>query len=153
MNITTEILHQTDHEIEKLKCIGDLTLPQEGWVRSIRRSLGMSMRQLGRRMGITPQSVKEIEDREQSGSVSIRVLQQFGDALGMKFVYGFIPREKSLEAMIDKRVKEVADQIIYSTSMPLGPDILRNDPDRFLRAFIAKTRELKAKMPVNLWDE
>ncbi|MGW8314845.1 MAG: hypothetical protein ACWGNV_04535 [Bacteroidales bacterium] len=150
---STTILQQTDQEIQKLIRIGDLAPPPEGWVHGIRKSLGMSLRQLGHRMRITPQSVKEIEERESRGTVSVKVLQQFGSALGMKFVYGFIPREKSLEAMIDKRVREVADEIIYRSSLQFMPGEKESDPDRFLRAFIAKTRELKATMPVNLWDD
>ena len=148
----TAYLNLADQEIGKLKRMEELNAPPEGWVRTIRKSLGMSLRQLGRRMGITPQSVKEIEEREMKGAVSIKVLRQFGSALGMKFVYGFIPKEKSLEAMIDKRVKEVADEIIFKTSRQMeagGKDV---DPDRFLREFIARTKELKSNLPGSLWD-
>ena len=130
----------------------ELNSPHEGWVRTIRKSLGMSLRQLGRRMGITPQSVNEIEEREMRGSISIRVLQQFGNAMDMKFVYGFVPREKSLEAMIDKRVREVADSILYKASRQLDAGGMDVDPDLFLKAFAAKTKELKANIPSNLWD-
>ena len=152
MTNVTSYLIRADQEIAKLKRMEELNSPPEGWVRTIRKSLGMSLRQLGRRMGITPQSVNEIEEREMRGSVSIRVLQQFGNAMDMKFVYGFVPREKSLEAMIDKRVREVADSILYKTSRQLdagGKDV---DPDSFLQAFVAKTKELKANIPSNLWD-
>jgi predicted DNA-binding mobile mystery protein A len=153
MNDSRYILHQTDQEIQKLVSAKDLNHPSEGWVNAIRKSLGMSLRQLGQRMRITPQSVKEIEEREQKGTVSIKVMKQFATALGMKFVYGFIPREKSLEAMIDRRVREIADEILYKTSMHHRIGGKEDDPDRFLKAFIEKTRELKANMPVHLWDD
>jgi len=150
---TASILHLTDQEIRKLKHLEDLNLPPAGWIRTIRKSLGMSLRQLGDRMGITPQSVKEIEDRERNGTVSIRVLQQCGRALGMTFVYGLVPAEQSLEAMIDKRIKEIAGELVYRASLEMRTGEKDPDPDRLLQAFIEKTRELKATMPVNLWDK
>ncbi|MCK7532447.1 MAG: helix-turn-helix transcriptional regulator [Marinilabiliales bacterium] len=66
----------------------------------------MSLRQLANKMGITPQSVKEIEEREISGTISLKVLKQFGRSLGLKLVYGFIPEHESLESMIEKRALE-----------------------------------------------
>lgn len=153
MNKSASLLHITDQEIRKLKPLKNLNLPPAGWVRTIRKSLGMSLRQLGNRMGITPQSVKEIEDRERNGTVSIRVLQQCGKALGMTFVYGLVPAEQSLEAMIDRRVKEIAGEIIYRASLQMRAGEKEPDPDRLLQAFIEKTRELKATMPVTLWDK
>ena len=78
-------------------------MPTAGWIYSIRQALGMSMRQLGNKMGITPQSVKEIEEREKSGTITLKVLRQFGQVLNLKLVYGFIPSDGSLEKIIEQR--------------------------------------------------
>lgn len=48
-----------------------------------------SLREVGLKLNITAQSVKEIEDRELTGSVTVKVLQKFGEALGYKFEYRF----------------------------------------------------------------
>ena len=95
------ILEQIDRKILLLKKVEGLSIPSSGWVNAIRQSLGMSLRQIGNKMNITAQSVKEIEDREIKDTISINVLKQFGNALNMKFVYGFIPRNKNLEEIID----------------------------------------------------
>ena len=61
------ILEQIDRKIRQLKKVEDITIPSTGWVYAIRQALAMSLRQLGNKMGITPQSVKEIEEREKNG--------------------------------------------------------------------------------------
>ena len=55
-------------------------------------------------MGITPQSVKEIEEREQNETISIKVLRQFGKSLNLKLIYGFVPQSGKLEDIIEKSV-------------------------------------------------
>ena len=106
------ILEQIDRKIIQLRKVEELSNPSSGWVKAIRQSLGMSLRQLGLRMGgITAQSVKEIEERESNDTLSIKVLKQFGNSLNMKFVYGFIPKNKNLEEIIEIRAKELAKEI------------------------------------------
>jgi predicted DNA-binding mobile mystery protein A len=83
----------------------------------------MSLRQLGQRMSITPQSVKEIEEREKKGTISIKVLKQTAAALNMRFVYGFIPSEKTLEGMIEKRAEELARSIVERASTQMGLEL------------------------------
>lgn len=146
------IHYEIDQQIGKLKSIEDIAVPPYGWVRAIRGSLGMSLRQLGKRMGITPQSVKEIEDRERNDAVSIKVMKQVGQALGMKFVYGFIPSEKNLDAMIQKRAREMADDIIFRTHIHKHLKTRGSDADDLLREIVEKTNELRSKMPSSLWD-
>ena len=95
------ILDQVDRKIQEMNIPDSFVLPQAGWIYSIRQALGMSLRQLGKKLMITAQSVNEIEKREKNGSISLNVLRQFGSSLDMKLVYGFIPKTGSLEKMIE----------------------------------------------------
>jgi len=111
------ILEQIDRKILLLGKVEGITIPSSGWVYSIRQSLGMSLRQLGKRMGITPQSVKEIEEREKNETISIRVLKEFWESLDLKFIYGFIPKQGSLEKLINARAIELAEELVTRTSI------------------------------------
>src|ERR1700679_147520 len=94
------ILRQLD---KKLKAFQPLqgAMPTKGWVSVIRKTLNMSLRQLGDRMSITPQSIRDIEKRETEGTISLKALREAAEALDMTLVYGFIPKDGSLEKMID----------------------------------------------------
>jgi predicted DNA-binding mobile mystery protein A len=146
------ILDQIDRKILRFKRIEDLTIPSSGWVYAIRQSLGISLRQLGKLMGITPQSVKEIEERENNGTISLNVLKQFGKSLDMKLVYGFIPAEKSLDKIIEKRATELAEKIVKRTSVSMGLEDQENNPKRIQKAIKEKANEIKLEMPKYLWD-
>ncbi len=146
------ILEQVEAKISQLKTADNLVVPPAGWIYSIRHALGMSMRQLGNRMGITPQSVKEIEEREKSGTITLKVLRQFGQALNLKLVYGFIPSEGSLEKIIEQRALELAKEIVTRTSASMKLEDQENKPDRLKKAVKEKANEIKLQMPKYLWD-
>ena len=73
-----------------------MTSTEKGWVHSIRVSIKMSLRQLGERLHITPQGVRDLEKREKEGAITINALKEVGRVLDMDLVYGFISRHNSL---------------------------------------------------------
>ncbi len=146
------ILDHVNAKIAQLKKAEDLVIPPAGWIYSIRQALGMSMRQLGNRMGITPQSVKEIEEREKNGTVTLKVLRQFGHALNLKLVYGFVPSEGTLEKIIERRALELATEIVKRTSASMKLEDQENKPDRLKKAVREKAEEIKFQMPKYFWE-
>lgn len=146
------IREQLDKKIDKFNNLDEVIVPPEGWIYSIRQGINMSLRQLGQRLSITPQSVKEIEEREKNGTISIKVLKQVAAALDMKFVYGFNPSEKTLEGMIEKRAEELAKSIVERTSTQMGLEDQENSPERIEKAIKEKAAEFKNDMPKMLWD-
>ena len=152
MNKRKLVIEQLDKKIVKFYELRDVVIPTIGWVYSIRKGINMSMRQLGQRLSITAQSVKEIEEREKNGTISIKVLRQVASALNMKFVYGFIPNEKTLEKMIDARAAELARNIVLRTSIQMELEDQGVSKERIEKAINEKTEELKNKIPKYLWD-
>lgn len=146
------IIEQLDRKIVRFKGLEKVVIPPNGWIYSIRQALNMSLRQLGNRLSITPQSVKEIEDREKNRTVSLKVLQQVASALNMNFIYGFIPRGYTLEKLIEKRANEIAIQIVRRTSINMSLEDQKNSDERIERSIMDKTEEIKNELPKYLWD-
>ncbi len=146
------IREQIDNKIVKFSELYDIVIPPQGWIYSIRQGINMSLRQLGQKLSITPQSVREIEQREKNGTISIKVLRQVATALNMKFVYGFIPSERTLEGMIEKRAEELAKNIVERTSVQMGLEDQKNTPERIEKAIKEKAAEIKNDLPKILWD-
>lgn len=126
--------------------------PPIGWIKSIRTALGMSMQQLGNRLSITKQSVQDIEKREQEGSITLRALKEAAKALDMQLVYGFVPNDGTLEALIDRKAKELATQIVSRTSNTMKLEDQENSKQRIEKAIEERTVALKNEMPKSLWD-
>jgi predicted DNA-binding mobile mystery protein A len=146
------IIDQLDKKFIKFKDLDDVIVPPSGWVYAIRKALNMSLRQLGNRMSITPQSVREIEERERNGTVSLSVLRQVGKALNMKLVYGFIPKNYTLEKMIEERAYEMANIIIQRSSSSMSLEDQKLSDERIVKAVHEKAEEIKKSMPKYLWD-
>jgi predicted DNA-binding mobile mystery protein A len=152
MNERKLIIDQLDQKINRYKNLADEAIPPKGWIYSFRKALNMSLRQLGERLSITPQSVWEIEDREKNGSVTLNVLRQVGQALNMKLVYGFIPEQVSLKIMIEDRAKILAKEIVDRTSVSMELEDQKTSDNRLEKAIEEKAQELKTKIPRYLWD-
>ena len=146
------IMEQLDRKIVKYKGLEEIVIPPTGWIYSIRQALNMSLKQLGNRLSITPQSVKEIEEREKNKTVSLKVLQQVAVALDMNFVYGFIPKGYTLEKMIEKKANALAMHIVQRTSINMSLEDQKNSDERINRAIKDKTEEIKNEVPKYIWD-
>lgn len=126
--------------------------PPIGWIKAIRTAIGMSMLQLGNRLSITKQSVQDIERREKDGSVTLRALREAGKALDMQLVYGFVPNDGSLEALIDRKATELAMQIVLRTSNTMKLEDQENTKQRIEKAIQERAMAIKNEMPKTLWD-
>ncbi|MBK8611758.1 MAG: mobile mystery protein A [Chitinophagaceae bacterium] len=126
--------------------------PPTGWIKAIRNAIGMSMLQLGNRLSITKQSVQDMESRERDGSISIKALREAARALDMQLIYGFVPNDGSLEALIDRKAKELATQIVQRTSNSMKLEDQENSKQRIEKAIEERATIIKNEMPKTLWD-
>lgn len=86
--------------------------PSDGWVRSIRGALGMSVRQLAERIGISQQALSQLERKEVDDSVTIKTLRKAAEAMDCRVVYALIPNEGSLEATLKKQAIRKATELV-----------------------------------------
>jgi len=101
-------ISQLDADIERLRAT-QVVIPQVGWLRALREALGMSMAQLGRRMGLPRQGVLALEQREANGAVSLKTLREAAAALDAELVYAIVPR-RSLARMLEKQARRKAGE-------------------------------------------
>jgi predicted DNA-binding mobile mystery protein A len=83
--------HALDAKVSGFK-VEAFTPPPAGWVRAIRDALGMTTRQMARRMGVTAMAISGLEDSERAGTVQLSTLRRAADALGCDLVYAIVPR-------------------------------------------------------------
>ncbi len=77
--------------------------PHTGWIKTVRVSLGMTLQQLANRLSVTKQNVSEMESREAEGAITLNRLREAANALDMNLVYGFVPKDGSLDHLIDRK--------------------------------------------------
>jgi predicted DNA-binding mobile mystery protein A len=142
-------LDETQGKLNPFSVLKSEIKPDNGWVNTIRVSIKMSLRQLGERLHITPQGVRDLEKREKEGAITINTLKEVGRVLDMDLVYGFISRHNSLEEMIEERAREIAEEVVLKA---IKLDNQKNSENDVKKAIQQKTYEISSKMPSNLWD-
>jgi hypothetical protein len=80
------------------------------------------------------------------------VLREAAEALDMTLVYGFIPKDGSLEKMIERKAYEKARKIVSRTSTTMKLEDQGNSKERIKQAVAEPAEEIKREMPKNLWD-
>lgn len=145
-------LHQFDQTLSQLKPLLNLPVPNTGWIRAIRESLGMTAKQLAKRLGVSPPRITQLEADETDGRVTIKTLRRSAEALDCVLVYGLVPRT-SLEEMVKQQARKVAQaQVQYvSHSMQLEAQKL---PEALLQQEVEAVTEAVLKAwPRHLWDD
>lgn len=146
------IRDQLDDKIKKFHQLANINPPSGGWIHAIRNAVNMSLKQLGNRLSITPQGVREMEERESNGNITLNLLKQVARALDMKFVYGFVPNDGTLEKMVEKRAEKLSKSIVMRTSLQMKLENQKNSEKRLEKAIKEMTEELKTELPKILWD-
>lgn len=107
---------------------------------------------MGDRLSITKQSIQSIEKREKEGSITIKALGELGEALDMQLVYGFVPVDCSLNALIDRKAVELATEIVMRTSNTMKLENQENSKERIAEAVRERAYDIRKEMPKMLWD-
>jgi len=131
---------------------GRIEIPSKGWINGIRTTLNMTLEQFGKKLGITRQGARRIEISEASGTISINLLREAGKALNMKFVYGFIPVDNSLESMIEKEARKLAEMIVTRSSIQMNLEDQGVSEESLKRSIDDMIYDYTREVPKILWD-
>lgn len=96
-----------DQRLSALKPVNRFAVPPKGWIRAVRDALGMSAVQLGNRLGIKPQSVGDIELSEARGTIQLKTLRRFAEAMDCTLVYALVPNS-ALDELVQNRARAIA---------------------------------------------
>lgn len=145
-------IEQIESKIRGFSVASKVPVPPSGWLKAIRLSLGMSMQQFADKLSITRQSARGIEIREREGSITLKSLREAAEALDMQLVYGLVPKDGSIDALIDRKARELATRIVLRTSISMKLEDQENSEERLQRAIEERVIALKNDLPKILWD-
>jgi predicted DNA-binding mobile mystery protein A len=147
---------QLDRRLARVREIAPLLQPPRGgWLRALRNVLGMSQRDLGKRLGITSQATAALERREQEGAATLATLRDAAHALGCELYYVIVPAEplaKTLEDRATQVARFMAGQVHHSMRMEdqaTGEDE-RNDRVEEIRQQLLQNPSLLWSVPDDL---
>lgn len=143
------LLHRLNKKLQKNLGVAEIERPEGGWIREIRRAMGMTAAQLADRLAVSRPRVHQLEAAEVSGAVSIKTMRDAAATLGCDFVYALVPRGGSLEAIVIAQAKKVAREEMAKGALAFKNGELATEAQ--LEAYEELIAELVGKMPRELW--
>lgn len=146
------LIRQLDKKIQNGLPNPELLAQGNGWIQAVRTALNMSFTQLARKMNITSTAVRSMEKREKAEGITLKTLREAAAALDMQLVYGFVPKDESLEKMVEQKARKLATRIVQRTSMSMKLEDQENSNERLQEAIKELTEEITKEVPKHLWD-
>lgn len=134
-------IRQLDAALTPFQSVRDRSPPRGGWAKAVRTALGMSLRQLAERTGLSKTAVKSVEASEARGTVQLRSLQALAEALDCDLVYALVPRG-SLKEMMERQAERIAEGLVRRVSESMELEEQGVDPADRRR----QVQELKAEI-------
>ncbi len=146
------LIEQLDKKLKPFKNTGPVIAPERGWINTIRTSINMTMAQLGTKLKITRQGVKSLEESEAKGTISINSMKEVGETLDLKFVYGFIPIDGTIENLINRKAENLARKIVARTNQNMKLEDQGIGDEKINTTIKELADEIKREMRKSLWD-
>ena len=146
------LIEQLDRKLKPFSDSESIIVPNSGWINTIRTTLNMTLEQLGKKLNMTKQGVKRIEESEAAGTITINSLKAVGNALEMKFVYGFIPNDGSIDYLLDRKSKNLAEKIVLRTNHNMMIENQEIDKTSLRNAIEELSKEIKFELKKIIWD-
>lgn len=122
------------------------------WIQSVRLALGMSLRQLADRIGISASALSNFEKREQLETISLATLKKAANAMDMELVYFFKPINGTIKNSIENQARIKAQEIIHQSNQTMRLEDQETNSKSQQIELERLTKDIMSKMPINLWD-
>lgn len=146
------MIEQLEKKLAKYAQIEADSAPRGGWIKAIRISLNISLLQFAKILKKSSPTVKELEEREAEKNITLKKLAEVWEALNLRLVYGFVPKDGSLEKFIEKRAYKLAEEIVMRTSHTMKLEDQENSEERLKKAIKDRAEKIKNELPKYLWD-
>ena len=124
----------------------------EGWLKTVRKALGMSGSQLAKRLGVSKAQVSKIEKGELVSSVTLRTMHNTAAAMNCRFVYAVIP-EAEVELVIRAQAVKKAKARVKAASTQMALEAQALDKSKLYAEVERIAAEIIDKMPSDLWND
>ena len=107
---------QVSDVLQKYQVAESPAPPPGGWVRAVRKALGMTHAQLGARAGVSRQTVLAMEGAEAARRITLDSLDRLAHAMDCRVVYALVPQGGSLDDLRARRANVRADELLGQTA-------------------------------------
>jgi predicted DNA-binding mobile mystery protein A len=152
MSVKTIALQQYQRIVDGATSYVGVQTPPEGWLRTVRKALGMSGAQLAKKMGVTRARVAQAEHAELNGGVTLKSMRATAEAMGCRFVYAIVPPVR-IEDVIMTQARKKAKAIVGTASKHMALEKQTLPTEKISQEVERLTREIAQEMPPDFWSD
>jgi len=105
-------LSQLDRSLQDMRTFPPR--PASGWIASVREALGMTLGQIGKRIGSSRQSVQQLEKAEATDRITLGALRRVAEAMGCELLYALVPKSGTFAELAERPVRDSAARDVKS---------------------------------------
>jgi predicted DNA-binding mobile mystery protein A len=146
------MIEQLDQKLKPFLRTKMVLVPERGWINTIRTTLNMTMAQLGTKLSITRQGVRNMEESEANGTITINTLKEVAAAIELKFVYALVPKDGTIDDLIQIKAEKLARKIVLRTNQNMKLEDQGIGDEKISKTIKELANEIKREMRKSLWD-
>ncbi|WP_347172909.1 mobile mystery protein A [Polaribacter uvawellassae] len=146
------LIEQLAQKLQPFSKTSKVLVPERGWINTIRTTLNMTMAQLGTKLNITRQGVKRIEESEANGTITLNSLKDVANAMDLKLVYALVPKEGTINNLIQLKAEKLARKIVLRTNQNMKLEDQGIGDKKMAKTIKELANEIKREMKKSLWD-
>lgn len=139
-------------KINQLIDFNKIIRPKEGWIRTLRKALGMSSPQLAERLDISKSQASQMERMEMEDRITIKQLRRVATTLDCDLHYALVPR-KPVEAMIRDRAILKASRLVNKADVQMKLEAQQLSKEMLQEYIDSEAERLLKEMPRDLWKD
>lgn len=154
MKKTFKILmrEQVEEMLNNFDVIKSAPAPKDGWIKTMRQVLGMSISQLAQRLGCTQANVSALEQREKKGGITIEKLEEAAKVMNCRFVYVFVPN-KPIDKILENQALITAKKRLSGVEHSMELEDQGLSPAQKKEQLRILVDELLQGNPKKLWED
>jgi predicted DNA-binding mobile mystery protein A len=146
------LIKQLDQKLQSFSESRKIVVPERGWINTIRTTLNMTLAQLGAKLNITRQGVKNIEQSESNGTITINALKDVANAMDLKLVYALVPKNGTINDLIQTKAEKLAQKIVLRTNQNMKLEDQGIGDEKIAKITKELADDIKREMRKSLWD-
>ena len=146
------ILKQLERRLKAWQLARQSGVPKIGWVRLIRKGLGITTAQLAKRLNVHRSRVIRIEQAELGGAITLHTLKGIAEVLDCDLVYALVPREP-LGVILQNQARKIALKKVQKVAHSMALED-QSVGQKYQEEQVKKlTEELLSGATRHLWNE
>ncbi len=139
-------------KIDQLIDFKEIMRPKEGWIRTLRKALGMTSPQLAVRLDVSKSQASQMERMEVEDRITLKQLRRVANVLNCDLQYALVPRQ-SVKTMIKDRARLKASRLVSKADVQMKLEAQQLSKEMLAQHIELEAERLLKEMPRDLWKD